>query len=120
MVRSLLGRCHRKMVRQFDEIWVTRALYVTAAILILAAFAVPLRADTALIFPPFTEDGYYSLSIARAIAAGRGPVLEGSGLTNGFPPLVTLLQAGAFSGRGRGQLSPPRLLAAFGLVTPFC
>jgi hypothetical protein len=105
------------MVRHFDEIWVDRALYATAAVLVLASLAVPLRPDTALIFPPFTEDGYYSLSIARAIAAGHGPVLEGSGLTNGFQPLVTLIQAVAFALTGGANLTALRLIAAFGWLT---
>jgi hypothetical protein len=105
------------MVRHFDENWVDRALCATAAVLILAALAVPLRPDTALIFPPFTEDGYYSLSIARAIAAGHGPALEGSGLTNGFQPLVTLLQAIAFALSGGENLPALRLVAAFSWFT---
>src|SRR5206468_2169868 len=107
----------RRMVRHFDENWVDRALCATAAVLILAALAVPLRPDTALIFPPFTEDGYYSLSIARAIAAGRGPTLEGSGVTNGFQPLVTLLQAAAFAVTGGADLPALRLVAVFSWIT---
>jgi hypothetical protein len=105
------------MLRHFDEIWVDRVLYASAAVLVVAALAVPLRPESALIFPPFTEDGYYSLGIARAIAAGRGPALEGSGLTNGFQPLVTLLQAVAFMVSEGANLPALRLVAAFGWVT---
>jgi hypothetical protein len=87
------------------------------AVLALAALVVPLRPEAALIFPPFTEDGYYSLTIARAIAAGRGPSIEGSGLTNGFQPLVTAIQAGAFALAGGESMPALRLVAAFGWLT---
>src|SRR5262249_59373460 len=107
------------MIGHFDRIrvlWKPAAVvgFAALAVLALAALAVPLRPDAALIFPPFTEDGYYSLSIARAIAAGHGPALEGSGLTNGFQPLVTLLQAAAFAIAGGSNLAALRLVAAFG------
>jgi len=55
------------MVRHFDRILLRAALLVSALLLAAAALAVPLRPGAALIFPPFTEDGYYSLQIARAI-----------------------------------------------------
>jgi hypothetical protein len=105
-----------KMVAHFDEILLRSALLLAALVLALAALAVPLRPEEALIFPPFTEDGYYSLAIARAIAVGRGPVLEGSGLTNGFQPLVTFLQAGAFLATGCDRAAL-RLVAGFGWLT---
>ncbi len=92
-------------------------MLTVAGVLALAALAVPLRSDKALIFPPFTEDGYYSLDIAREIAAGNGPVLEGSGLTNGFQPLAVLLQAGAFLAAGGADLPALRLVAGFGWLT---
>ncbi|MCI0431561.1 MAG: hypothetical protein L0210_13610 [Rhodospirillales bacterium] len=92
-------------------------LVAFAAVLIASALAVPLRPEAALIFPPFTEDGYYSLTIARAIAAGHGPALEGSGPTNGFQPLVTLLQAGAFLATGGAELPALRIVAWFGWCT---
>ena len=34
--------------------------------------AVPLRPDPALILPPFTEDGYYSLQVAARSPPGTG------------------------------------------------
>ena len=93
------------------------ALLATAVLLAAASLAVPLRPDPALILPPFTEDGYYSLQVARAIAAGNGPSLEGSGLTNGFQPLVTFLQAAAFAATAGAELPALRLIAAFGWLT---
>jgi hypothetical protein len=105
------------MVRHFDGILLRAALLAAALVLAAAALAVPLRPDAALIFPPFTEDGYYSLQIARAIAAGKGPSLEGSGLTNGFQPLVTFLQAAAFRATGGAELPALRLVAGLGWLT---
>lgn len=45
---------------------------------------------------PMTEDGYYALSVARNLAAGNGLTIDGVTLTNGFQPLFTILQGGAF------------------------
>jgi len=42
------------------------------------------------------DDTYYSLAIARNIARGFGPSVDGLGLTNGFQPLVTFLQVPLF------------------------
>jgi hypothetical protein len=105
------------MLRHFDRILLRWALLAAAVLLAAAALAAPLRPDSALILPPFTEDGYYSLQIAREIADGNGPRLEGSGLTNGFQPLVTFLQAAAFAVAGGAELPALRLIAAFGWVT---
>jgi hypothetical protein len=105
------------MVRHFDEILLRGALLAVAVLLAAAGLAVPLRPDSVLIFPPFTEDGYYSLQVAREIAAGHGPRLEGSGLTNGFQPLVTFIQALAFMATGGAELPALRLVAGFGWLT---
>ncbi|HXV25738.1 MAG TPA: hypothetical protein VED46_15960 [Alphaproteobacteria bacterium] len=105
------------MTGHFDRILLRSAWLAIGGVLILAALAVPLRPEAALIFPPFTEDGYYGLTIARAIAAGHGPALEGSGLTNGFQPLVVLLQAAAFAAVGGADLPALRLVAGFGWLT---
>ena len=112
-----VGPSAGRMVRHFDGILLRWALLAAAVLLMAAALAVPLRPDGALIQPPFTEDGYYSLQIAREIAAGNGPRLEGSGLTNGFQPLVTFLQAGAFRATGGAELPALRLIAGFGWLT---
>jgi len=45
---------------------------------------------------PFTEDGFYALTIARNIAAGRGITIDGATWTNGFQPLFTFLEAACF------------------------
>lgn len=37
------------------------------------------------------DDAYYTLSIARSLAAGRGPSVDGVHLTNGFQPLLAFL-----------------------------
>jgi len=42
------------------------------------------------------DDAYYTLAIARSIASGAGPSADGVVLTNGFQPLLALLEAPAF------------------------
>jgi hypothetical protein len=42
------------------------------------------------------DDAYYTLAIARSIAWGAGPSADGISLTNGFQPLLALLEVPAF------------------------
>jgi len=42
------------------------------------------------------DDSYYTLSIARSMAKGLGPTVDGLVLTNGFQPLITLFQLPIF------------------------
>ncbi|MBI3453351.1 MAG: hypothetical protein HY057_11115 [Rhodospirillales bacterium] len=70
-------------------------LFAILAILGLATLA--LRAPEQVHDWPLTEDGYYSLSVARNLAAGHGLTIDGRTLTNGFQPLFTVLEAGAFA-----------------------
>lgn len=37
------------------------------------------------------DDSYYTLAIARSLAAGHGPTVDGTVLTNGFQPLLAFL-----------------------------
>jgi hypothetical protein len=71
------------------------ARLVTVAALV-AVLALALRPDALLPRGPFTEDAFYSLSVARHLALGLGPTIDGSMLTNGFQPLFTLLCVGAY------------------------
>jgi hypothetical protein len=52
------------------------------------------------------DDTYYSLAIARNIARGVGPSVDGHMLTNGFQPLITYLQALLF----RFELGPDQAI----------
>ena len=49
---------------------------------------------------PLTEDGYYSLTVARHLAQGHGPTVDGRTLTNGFQPLWVLLVTPVFAAAG--------------------
>ena len=42
------------------------------------------------------DDTYYTLSIARSLAAGLGPSADGVQLTNGFQPLLAFLMVPVF------------------------
>src|SRR5579871_5394017 len=53
---------------------------------------------------PLSEDGYYSLAVARNIAAGHGITIDGVTPTNGFQPLLTFIQAGLFAISGGNDL----------------
>ncbi|HEX6977884.1 MAG TPA: hypothetical protein VF342_01165 [Alphaproteobacteria bacterium] len=62
---------------------------------------------------PLTEDGYYSLSVARNLAEGRGPTIDGTNLTNGFQPLFTIIESAAFALARGDTVSAMRLVLAF-------
>lgn len=53
--------------------------------------SLPWRPDAIAAHMPLTEDGYYSLSVARNLATGHGLTIDGVRWTNGFQPLFTLL-----------------------------
>lgn len=72
----------------------------------LALFSLVLRPAGHVYDMPLTEDGYYSLSVARNLAAGRGMTIDGANLTNGFQPLFTVIESGAFAlARGNEALA---------------
>jgi hypothetical protein len=70
-----------------------RLLQVLSLVLLLSAFILPWRAAPAVFSFPLFEDGYYSLTIARSLAAGHGPTVDGVHLTSGFQPLWVILLA---------------------------
>jgi hypothetical protein len=82
--------------------------------LALVLFALVLRPAAHVFDMPMTEDGYYALSVARNLAAGRGLTIDGEHLTNGFQPLFTILEAGAFRLAGLDQVTALRLVTALG------
>ncbi|HTY70255.1 MAG TPA: hypothetical protein VMH36_26620 [Alphaproteobacteria bacterium] len=78
----------------------------------LVLFALVLRPAAHVFDMPMTEDGYYALSVARNLAAGHGLTIDGEHLTNGFQPLFTILEAGAFRLAGTDQVLALRLVMA--------
>jgi hypothetical protein len=76
----------------------------------LALFSLVLRPDDHVYDMPLTEDGYYSLSVARNLAAGHGLTIDGVTLTNGFQPLFTIIEAGGFALAGGDELLAMRLV----------
>jgi hypothetical protein len=78
----------------------TRREKYTVAVLSIVTFLlrVPLafRPERELAGLPYTDDSFYLFSIARSIAKGLGPTVDGTHLTNGFQPLIVLLYAPIF------------------------
>src|SRR5258706_15723816 len=67
-----------------------------AAVLALLTGALAFRAADQVFTTPLTEDGFYSLAVARNVAAGAGITVDGRQPTNGFQPLFTFVEAGAY------------------------
>jgi hypothetical protein len=84
------------------------ALAVALALLTLAARPGPHVFDM-----PLTEDGYYSLTVARNLAAGSGLTIDGTTLTNGFQPLFTVIEGLAFTLAGANDALALRFVMAF-------
>jgi hypothetical protein len=80
--------------QSFDTRPAPRLLIVLTLVACAAAASLVVRSPSTLVERPFTEDGFYALSIARNIAAGHGITIDGVTRTNGFQPLHTFLIAG--------------------------
>src|SRR5262249_40404689 len=65
-----------------------------------------------LVLWPVLEDGFYSLSVARNIALGRGVTVDGVAPTNGFQPLFTFLTVPAFLAAAADRYEAVRLVLA--------
>lgn len=87
-----------------------------ALLLGVLLFALVLRPAAHVFDMPMTEDGYYALTVARNLAAGHGLTIDGTHLTNGFQPLFTVLEAGAFRLAGGNDGLALRLVMALGWV----
>jgi hypothetical protein len=81
-----------------------------AGLVALILLALVLRPAGHVYDMPMTEDGYYALSVARNLAAGHGLTIDGLHLTNGFQPLFTVLEAGAFWVSGGSEVLAMRLV----------
>jgi hypothetical protein len=75
---------------------VERVAVALAALQAILLFATTLRPAASVAGLPLGEDGFYALTIARNIAAGRGVTIDGETWTNGFQPLFTFIEAGCF------------------------
>lgn len=87
-----------------------QALTLAVALVLLA---LAMRPAAHVYDMPLTEDGYYSLTVARNLAAGRGLTIDGATLTNGFQPLFTMIEAAAFALAGGDEILAMRLVMVF-------
>jgi hypothetical protein len=76
----------------------TVSLKLTGAVLALLPLTFIFRSVPSLYFKPLSEDGFYALSVSRNLATGHGFTIDGSHLTNGFQPAITVLNSLAFLG----------------------
>ena len=74
-------------------VWIAKGMVVLLGVV---TFTLVLRPRDQLISRPLTEDGYYSLAVARNIALGRGITIDGHQRTDGFQPLFTFVTVPAF------------------------
>lgn len=84
-----------------------------ALLTLLALLAIAFRPAAHVFDTPLTEDGYYSLAVARNLAAGHGLTIDGTTLTNGFQPLFTMVEALAFWLARGNEILALRLVTAF-------
>ncbi|HMK34927.1 MAG TPA: hypothetical protein VK463_07675 [Desulfomonilaceae bacterium] len=91
--------------RACHEIWI---LKICVLLTLLAAGSLALRPHDRLPEFPLTEDGFYSLTVARNIALGRGITSDGDSYTNGFQPLFTFLTVPVFIVTGGDRYSALR------------
>jgi hypothetical protein len=69
-------------------------VFVAAFVLAAAALlSLVVRPRASLVDLPLTEDGYYTLSVARHLALGHGITVDGQQRTNGIQPLLAFLLA---------------------------
>lgn len=86
------------------------ALKLIVVFLAVASASLIFRPSESVPDRPFTEDGFYSLSVSRNIGLGKGIVTGGDIPTNGFQPLFTFLCAPVFAVAGADRLLSLRLI----------
>jgi hypothetical protein len=78
----------------------TKTEYIWLTVLSLIAFgerlALAFRSIPAITVFPYSDDAFYVFSVAKHLAAGHGPTVDGSHLTNGFQPLIAVLYTPLF------------------------
>src|SRR5215470_16813449 len=83
-----------------------------AVVLAVAAATLALRPRPLVVLWPVLEDGFYSLTVARNVALGRGVTVDGVSPTNGFQPLFTFLTVPAFAAADGDRYAAVRLVLA--------
>src|SRR5258708_1972852 len=83
-----------------------------AALLVLVTGALIFRPTDHVFATPLTEDSFYSLAVARNVAAGAGITVDGRQPTNGFQPLFTAAEAAAYRLAGGNEAVAVRLVIA--------
>ncbi len=98
-------------------------LKIVVAVVALAAASLAFRPDASIVHRPIVEDGYYSLTVARNLAMGRGMTVDGKSLTNGFQPLFTLITTPIYIFTANDRIFALRIVLAlhlcFYLATAF-
>lgn len=85
--------------------WLSRLLAVLAVGFALGALTVVMRPPELIITAPVIDDSFYSFTVARNIALGRGISVDGVTPTNGFQPLFTFLTVPLFWLTGGDRIS---------------
>lgn len=96
---------------------------VLALIAVLSAMSLPLRPLHRVPEYPLSEDGYYSLTVSRNVALGKGFTVGDGTPTNGFQPLFAFLCVPIFWATQGDRYSSLRLLLvlhlAFWILTAY-
>lgn len=88
----------------------TLVLKVAVVVVAAAAATLAFRPRSLVVLWPLLEDGFYSLTVARNVALGRGISVDGVAPTNGFQPLFTFLTVPAFLVAGADRYRAVRLV----------
>lgn len=85
-------------------------------LIFLAYLSLAFRTNDSVADIPLSEDGYYSLTIAKNISEGNGITYNGQDLTNGFQPLFTFICVPIFLISGNELYLALRLLIILSLL----
>jgi len=94
-------------VRVFRWLFVLGILYQTTLLF---------RPDEAFLSRPYIEDAFYTLSVSRSIARGTGISIDGVHPTNGFQPLIALMNVPCFMASGGNDILALRLTVLLQIV----
>src|ERR1035437_4225671 len=96
--RRMIAVKLRLVLHMFASFSRKEKITISAFSLFALLLRVPLalRAVPALTTLPYGDDAFYLFSIAKHLALGHGPTVDGLNLTNGFQPLIVLLYTPVF------------------------